>query len=55
MKSMSARDAKNCFGQLLDSARAEPVVVKKHGRPVVAVIAIEKYEALLKLAESENT
>jgi len=55
MKSMSAREAKNSFGQLLDTARAEPVVVKKHGRPVVAVIAIEKYESLLKLAHSEKT
>ena len=55
MKSMSAREAKNSFGQLLDTARAEPVVVKKHGRPVVAVIAIEKYESLLKSALPENT
>ena len=47
MKSMSAREAKNSFGLLLDHARAEPVIVKKHGRPVVAVIAIETYEALV--------
>lgn len=46
MKTMSARDAKNSFGLLLDSAQAGPVIVEKHGRPVVAVMAIEKYEAL---------
>lgn len=33
MKTMSARDAKHQFGRLIDTARAEPVVVEKHGRP----------------------
>jgi hypothetical protein len=32
MKSMSARDAKNEFGRLIDTARAEPVTIEKHGR-----------------------
>ena len=34
MKAMSARDAKNRFGEFLDAARREPVVVTKNGRPV---------------------
>lgn len=46
MKSMSARDAKNGFGLLLDTARAEPVTIEKHGRAVVVVISIEEYERL---------
>lgn len=46
MKSMSARDAKNAFGLLLDMARAEPVTVQKHGRPVVVVLSIEEYERI---------
>lgn len=46
MKTMSAKDAKNGFGLLLDTARAEPVVVEKHGRAVVAVMAIEEFERL---------
>ena len=46
MKSISARDAKNGFGRLIDTARAEPVIVEKHGRPVVVVIAIEEYARL---------
>ena len=33
MKTMSAKDAKNAFGMLIDIARAEPVTVEKHGRP----------------------
>ena len=32
--------------RLIDLARAEPVAVAKHGRPVVVVMAVEKYERL---------
>jgi len=46
MKSMSAKEAKNGFGFLLDTARAEPVTIEKHGRPVVVVISVEEYERL---------
>ncbi|MES9970318.1 MAG: type II toxin-antitoxin system Phd/YefM family antitoxin [Candidatus Thiodiazotropha sp.] len=46
MKRMSAKDAKNGFGRLVDTARAEPVMVEKHGRPVVVVISVEEYERL---------
>lgn len=46
MQSMSARDAKNSFGKLIDIARAEPVAIEKHGRAVVVVLSIEAYERL---------
>ncbi|ACK52458.1 prevent-host-death family protein [Methylocella silvestris BL2] len=46
MQSMSAKDAKYGFGRLIDLARSEPVVVEKHGRPVVVVLAIEEYARL---------
>jgi prevent-host-death family protein len=46
MKSMSAREAKNAFGLMIDTARAEPVLIEKHGRGVVVVIAVEEYERL---------
>lgn len=46
MKIMSAKDAKNGFGHLIDVARAEPVTIEKHGRGVVVVMAIEEYERL---------
>jgi hypothetical protein len=36
MKSMSAKDAKNAFGMLIDNARAEPATIEKHGRKVTA-------------------
>lgn len=46
MQHMSARDAKNSFGRLIDIARAEPVTIEKHGRAVVVVLAIEEYQKL---------
>jgi prevent-host-death family protein len=46
MKVLSAREAKYNFGRLIDTARAAPVVVKKHGRPVVVVLSVEEYERL---------
>lgn len=41
MKVMTARDAKNHFGEFLDAARREPVVVTKNDRPVAIMISIE--------------
>jgi prevent-host-death family protein len=46
MKSMSARDAKNAFGLMIDTARAEPVLIEKHGRGVVVVVSVEEYKRL---------
>ena len=48
MKIMSAKDAKNGFGLLLDTARAEPVTIEKHGRAVAVVISVEEYDKLLR-------
>jgi prevent-host-death family protein len=47
MKTMSAREAKNAFGLMIDAARAEPVLIEKHGRGVVVVISVEEYERLM--------
>lgn len=46
MKTMSAKEAKNRFGYLIDSARQQPVSVEKHGRSVVVVLSTEDYERL---------
>ena len=46
MKTMSAREAKNAFGLMIDTARAEPVLIEKHGRGVVVVVAVEEYQRL---------
>ena len=54
MKTFSARDAKNRFGYLIDTARQEPVSVEKHGRPVVIVLSVEDYERLLNRPSQET-
>ena len=46
MRSITSADAKNNFGELIDLARAAPVMVTKYDRPVVVVMAAEEYERL---------
>ncbi len=41
MTVMSARDAKNHFGEFIDTARREPVVVTRNNRPVGIMISRE--------------
>ena len=53
MKTMSAKDAKNGFGLLVDTARAEPVTIEKHGRPVVVVVSVEEYKRLIDARSSD--
>ena len=53
MQTLSAKDAKYGFGRLIDLARAEPVTVAKHGRPVVVVLSVEEYKRLKSLDTSE--
>lgn len=48
---MSAREAKNGFGLMIDTARAEPVLIQKHGRGVVVVVSIEEFERLSSQSE----
>lgn len=46
MQSVSAHDAKARFGQLLDTARREPVVIERHGRAIAVVLSKEEYDEL---------
>ncbi len=46
MSNISANEAKNRFGELLDNARREPVTIEKHGRPVAVMLSTEDYEEL---------
>ncbi|WP_425040565.1 type II toxin-antitoxin system Phd/YefM family antitoxin [Primorskyibacter sp. S187A] len=54
MKNISAKDAKNQFGKMIDDARLEPVVIQKHGRPVAVVCSVEEYERLIALDGSNH-
>ncbi len=46
MQNVSAHDAKARFGQLLERARHEPVVIERDGRAVAVVVSKEEYDAL---------
>ncbi len=46
MNEMTARDAKNRFGQLLDAAQRTPVRVTKNGRAVTIMLSVQHYERL---------
>ncbi|WP_295436527.1 type II toxin-antitoxin system Phd/YefM family antitoxin [uncultured Thiodictyon sp.] len=46
MHNVSAHEAKARFGQLLETARREPVVIERDGRAVAVVVSKEEYDAL---------
>lgn len=46
MKTANATDVKNRFGEYLDTAMAEPLVVNKNGRNVAVLISWAQYERL---------
>jgi len=41
LKIMSAKEAKNSFGKLMEDAQREPVVIQKHGRASAVVVSEE--------------
>jgi len=55
MRSITSADAKNNFGELIDLARAAPVMVTKYDRPVVVVMAAEEFERLKALEAASPT
>ncbi|MGI0481145.1 type II toxin-antitoxin system Phd/YefM family antitoxin [Geminocystis sp. CENA526] len=46
MKTLTATEAKNSFGMLLDWARQEPVLIEKQGRQVAIMLSVEEYQRL---------
>lgn len=53
MKSFSASDAKNRFGQLIDMAQAGPVRVQRQGRDVAIVMSPEEFRRLAEAARGK--
>ena len=47
MAEITATDAKNRFGQVLEMAQAEPVRIQKNGRDVAVVLSAEQYARLV--------
>jgi prevent-host-death family protein len=46
MRTMSAKDAKNHFGELLLEAQKAPVTIEKNGRPVAVLYSYEEHHHL---------
>lgn len=46
MKTYSAKNAKEHFGELMDTVQREPVTIEKYGRPVAVVMSEVEYEAM---------
>ena len=46
MNDISAREAKNRFGQLLDAAQRAPVRVTRNGRAVTVMLSTQLYDQL---------
>lgn len=45
MRTMSAKEAKNHFGELLMEAQKSPVTIEKNGKPVAVLYSMEWHEA----------
>jgi len=49
---LASKDAKNKFGEMLDTAQREPVVISKKGRTVAVVMSKQEYERLLAMEDA---
>ncbi len=52
MKKISATEAKDNFGELIDTAQKEPVEIQKKGRAVAVVVSLEEFKRLEALEDS---
>lgn len=53
MRTVSAKEAKDGFGALLDAAQREPVTITKKGRAVAVVLSKEDYARLEGLEDAQ--
>lgn len=52
MSTFGAREAKNEFGRLLDTAQRETVMIEKKGRPVAVIMSIEEFKRLEEIEDA---
>lgn len=52
MKVFKATQAKDHFGEMLDSSRTEPVRIEKNNKGVAVVISLEEYNRLIALEDN---
>lgn len=55
MKTLTATDARNRFGELIDVAQAGPARVQRRGRDVAVVLSPEEFRRLSKAASGRVT
>jgi len=53
MQTLTANQAKQSLGQLLDTVQREPVLIQKHNRPTAVVLSIRDYDRLRGLNVAE--
>ena len=46
MVKLTSKQAQSRFGELMDVAQHEPVVIERHGRPIAVVLSVKDYERL---------
>lgn len=51
MITVTASEVKNKFGQIMEQARREPVLVQSHGRNSVVILDHVEYERLRRLED----
>lgn len=52
MKTITATEAKNKLGAVIDAALAEPVMIEKSGRNSVVILAVSEYERLIAMEDA---
>lgn len=52
MKVITSKEAQNAFGNFLDTAQHEPVMVTRRNRPVGVMLSMDNLPALLELADN---
>ena len=50
MKSVTALEAKNRFGEVLEAAQRQPVVITRNGRASVVMVSAESYARRQRMA-----
>lgn len=50
---VTATEAKNRLGQVLEQAQSKPVFIEKAGRRHSVVLSVEHYDALVKASQAE--
>jgi prevent-host-death family protein len=46
MKYVTANEAKQSFGQVMETAQREPVIVRKHNRTAAVIISPQEYDRM---------